>query len=151
VWNVFVYPDDGDIDVTPDKDAMRLGRIVFQEDAGYIEQVLDLLVNDTGIDALLERAATLFHSASSPTPRDHRDAYLHIEHRRQPDAHGPFAERLLKDMLLCTDFSRLEGAATHRASADYLRLAADDPDFTRTCNDPAALFPKLLDRLLRQA
>lgn len=134
-------------DATPTKDAMRRGRIVFQEDAGYIEQVLDLLVEDSDVDMLLERAAVLFHSDAPPQPRDHRDAYLHIERRRHPESHGLFAERVLKDLLLCTDFSTLEGAATHRASADYVRLAKDDPDLGKTCNDPVALFPRLLGKL----
>lgn len=134
-------------DATPSKDAMRRGRIVFQEDAGYIEQILDLLINDTEVDVMLERAAVLFHADAAPQPRDHRDAYLHIEHRRHPESHGAFAERVVKDLLICTDFSTLEGAATHRASADYVRLAKDDPDLARTCNDPVALFLRLLSKL----
>lgn len=134
-------------DATPSKDAMRRGRIVFQEDTGYIEQVLNLLVEDSGVDVMLERAAVLFHSDAAPQARDHRDAYLHVEHRRHLDSHGAFAERVLKDLLLCTDFSTLEGAAAHRASADYVRLAKDDPDLGTTCSDPIALFPKLLSKL----
>lgn len=143
----FRVSDARNIDVTPTKDAMRRGRIVFQEGAGYVEQVLELLISDSEVDVLLERAAVLFHSEVPPPPRDHRDAYLHIEHRRQPDMQGPFAERVLKDLLLCEDFSTLDGAATHRASADYLQLAKDDPDLGRTCNDPVALFPALLRKL----
>lgn len=143
----FKVSDANNIDVTPPKAAMRQGRILFQEDAGYIEQVLDLLTRDTDVDMLLQRAAVLFHSSAPPPLRDHRDAYLQIEHRRQPEAQGPFAERLLKDLLLCKDYETLEGAATHRASADYLRLAKDDPDLARTCNDPVTLFPRLLGRL----
>lgn len=134
-------------DATPTKGAMRRGRIVFQEDTDYIEQVLDLLVKDSEVDVMLERAAVLFHSDAPPQPRDHRDAYLHIEHRRQPEAQGPFAERVLKDLLLCTDFMTLEGAATRRASADYLQLAKDDPDLGKTCADPVALFRMLLSKL----
>lgn len=143
----FKVSDASNVDVTPPKSAMRRGRIVFQQDADYIEQVLDLLVNDMEVDTLLQRAAVLFHSAVPPSPRDHRDAYLHIEHRRQADGQGPFAERLIKDLLLCGNYSTLEGAATHRASADYLRLASDDQDLAKTCNDPIALFPKLLRKL----
>lgn len=143
----FKVSDAGNVDVTPTKDAMRRGRIVFQEDADYVEQVLDLLVNDSEVDVMLERAAVLFHSDAPPQPRDHRDAYLHIQHRRHPESHGSFAERVLKDLLLCTDFWTLEGAATHRASADYLQRAKDDPDLGRTCDDPIALFPRLLDKL----
>ena len=134
-------------DATPSKDAMRRGRIVFQEDAGYIEQVLDLLIKDTDVDVILERAAVLFHSEVPPTPRDHRDAYLHIEHLSEPDAQGPLAERVLKDLLLCTDFATLEGAATSRASGRYAQLAKDDPDLGKTCSDPVTLFPKLLSKL----
>lgn len=140
----FKVSDASNIDVTPTKEAMRRGRIVFQEDNGYIEQVLDLLANDSALDVLLERAALLFHSQTPPKPCDHRDAYLHIEHLRQPESQGAFAERLLKDLLLCSDFTTLEGAATHRASADYLRLAKDDPDLGKTCGEPMTLFPKLL-------
>src|SRR5690606_4736578 len=101
----FKVSDAGGGDATPTKGAMRLGRVVFQEDAGYIEEVLDLLVEDSEVDVMLERAAVLFHSDAPPQPRDHRDAYLHIEHRRHSESHGAFAERVLKDLLLCTEFS----------------------------------------------
>jgi hypothetical protein len=137
-------------DVRPTKDAMRRGRIVFQEDADYIEHVLDLLVNDSGVDAMLERAAVLFHSATPPELRDHRDAYLYIEHRRHSEGQGALAERVLKDLLLCTDFTTLEGPATLRASGEYAQLAKDDPDIGKTCSDPVALFTRLL-RILNQA
>ena len=138
-------------DETPTKEAMRRGRIVFNEDAGYIEQVLDLLVNDNEIDALLKRSAAIFHSGESPEPRDHKDAYLHIERLRQPDADGPLAERVLKDLLHCVDLATLEGAATSRATSDYIKLAADDPDLAKTCAEPTKLFPMLLARLKTKA
>ena len=134
------------VDETPDKEALRRGRIVFQEDMGYIDQVLTLLVEDSPLDAMLRRAAEIFHSGESPAPRDHKDAYLHIERLRQPYADGPFAERLLKDLLLCDDMVSLRGAATVRAIGEYMTLAAADEDAAKTCSDPIKLFPMLLDR-----
>ena len=133
------------VDEMPDKEALRRGRIVFQEDRGYIDQVLALLVEDSPLDALLRRAAEIFHSGESPAPRDHKDAYLHVERLRQPDADGPFAERLLKDLLLCDDMVSLRGAATVRAIGEYMTLAAADQDAAKTCSDPIRLFPMLLE------
>src|SRR5690606_4189967 len=49
----FKVSDAGGGDATPTKGAMRLGRVVFQEDAGYIEEVLDLLVEDSEVDVML--------------------------------------------------------------------------------------------------
>lgn len=146
----FNVSDASGVDVTPSKAAMRRGRILFQEDADYIEQVLDLLINDTEVDVLLRRAAEIFESNTAPPPRDHKDAYLQIEHLRQPDAHGPFSERLLKDLLLCDDFESLQGAATSRASSEYLKIALDDPDLAKTCSDPIKLFTSLLSKLSQQ-
>ena len=138
-------------DETPTKTAMHRGRIVFNQDAGYIDQVLDLLVNDNEVDALFKRAAAIFHSGEAPEPRDHKDAYLHIERLRHPEADGPLAERILKDLLHCENLVTLEGAATARATAEYIKLAADDPELANTCSEPMKLFPKLLARLTRAA
>jgi hypothetical protein len=143
----FKVSDSHGIDVAPSKDAMRRGRVIFQEDRDYIDKVLDLLVHDTEVDVLLSRAAVVFALDEEMPLRDHRDAYLRIEGYRQPESNGPFAERVLKDVLLCEDFVNLSGAATHRASADYLRLASDDPHLAKTVSEPSTLFRKLLQRL----
>ena len=134
-------------DAVPNKETFRRGRIVFNEDKDYIDQVLALLTDDNEIDALLQRAAAIFHSGNSPSPRDHRDAYLHIEQRRQPDSDGALAERVLKDLLLCEDFATLKGAATHRASAALAAFIEAEPALVKSINDPITLFPNLLKRL----
>lgn len=136
------------IDVSPTREALRRGRIVFQEDKDYIDQVLALMTEDSPVDGLLRRAAEIFHSGESPAPRDQKDAYLHVERLRQPDADGPFAERILKDLLLCDDMVTLQGAATVRAMGEYMSLAADDPNAAKTCGDPMKLFSMLLDHKL---
>ncbi|MBS0215401.1 MAG: hypothetical protein JSR50_06540 [Proteobacteria bacterium] len=134
-------------DAVPNKEAFRRGRIVFNEDRNYIDEVLDLLVQDNDVDALLARAAAIFHSGQSPEPRDHKDAYLHIERNRQQDSDGGFAERLLKDLLLCDDFTTLNGAATHRAKAEFAEMVAKDPALSKHIGDPVTTFTKLLERL----
>ena len=134
-------------DAEPTKEAFRRGRIIFNEDSDYIDQVLALLIDDNELDRILGRAAAIFHSGENPSPRDHKDAYLHIEHLRRPDSDGALAERVLKDLLLCKDFVTLKGAATHRARSALSEYLDAEPSLAKSINDPIVLFPNLLERL----
>jgi len=136
--------DEQNSDVTPDKAALQRGRVVFQEDAGYIAQVLDLLNNDTPLDKVMQRAATVSNKPDGFKPLDHTDYYLLNERERFPESDCAYAEQVTKHLLLSLDVPNLEGAATLQAHGELSALTAANPELkanlTGKINEPTALF-----------
>jgi hypothetical protein len=136
--------DEQNSDVTPDKVGLRRGRIVFQEDAGYIAQVLDLLPNDPALDKVLQRAATVSNQPDGFKPLDHTDYYLLNERERFPESDCDYAEQVTKHLLLSPNIDVLEGAATMQARADFGELLDSNPQLRAKLgdkiNEPMALF-----------
>jgi hypothetical protein len=131
-------------DVTPDKAALKRGRIVFQEDAGYIAQVLDLLTRDTPLDKVMQRAATVSNPPADFKPLDHTDYYLLNERERFTESDCAYAEQVTKHLLLSTNIDILAGAATNQAQVDFNKLLERDPQLRAKLggkiNEPMALF-----------
>lgn len=138
------------LDVFPPRSSMKSGRILFQEDnQDYIEQMLDLLVEDSNLDTVMKNAARLLSNfdAASFEPRDHVEAYLAVELLRSSSI-SAFIERVIKDLLLCADVQSLKGAAEARARAMFREVASDPV----RGNDLTVeeLFHKLFDHLRSQ-
>lgn len=120
------------LDVFPPKSSMKSGRILFQEDGqDYIEQMLDMLVEDSSLDMVMKKAARLLSNfdAAPFEPRDHVEAYLAVESLRNTSM-SAVIERVIKDLLLCEDVQSLKGAAEARARAMFREAAS-------MVNDPA--------------
>lgn len=132
--------DEHNIDATPDKAAFRRGRVVFQEEPGYIADVLDLLVNDTPLDKVMARAATISHPPSDFSPRDHTDYYLLNERKQFIESDCGYAEQITKQLLLSPNIAKLEGAATMQARAEFDVLADRDSRARESVQDPISLF-----------
>lgn len=131
-------------DVAINKDAFRRARVVFQEDAGYIPQVLELLTADTPFDDVLMRAATVANPPDGFKPLDHIDYYLLNEHERFAESDCAYAEQITKQLLLSPDISNLEGAPTLQARGEFAGLVAQRPalqaDLDGKVNEPVAVF-----------
>lgn len=136
--------DDHNNAATPDKAAFRRGRVVFKEDAGYIGDVIDLLLNDSALDGIMQRAATVSHPPANFKPLDHIDYYLMNERERFAETDCGYAEQVTTQLLLSPDIVTLAGAATRQARGEFDELLERNPQLRAQLggkiNEPMALF-----------
>lgn len=116
--------DDQNSDVALDKAAFRRGRVVFQEGPDYIADLLDLLLNDTELDRVMQRAATVSHPPERFDPLGQIDYYLMNERERFPESDCSYVEQVTKQLLLSSDIANLAGAATRQARGELAELQA---------------------------
>lgn len=96
----FKLRDDEGNTVAPSEADFKRGRIVFQKtDTSYIDDVLQLLTEDTDIDHLLSLSALLFDNSTYFTPSGELEHDLALRHDENTQTESEFVAALMQDYL----------------------------------------------------
>ena len=89
--------EDGKL-VTPTEADFKRGRIVFQKvDTSYIDEVLQLLTEDSAVDHLLSRSALLFDNSAYFIPSGEFEHDLALRHQENTQTESEFIAALIRD------------------------------------------------------
>lgn len=92
-----INAEDGKV-VAPSEADFKRGRIVFQKtDTAYIDDVLELLTQDSVVDHLLNIAATLFDHSAHFTPSGELEHDLILRHEEHSQTESEFVASLIRD------------------------------------------------------
>lgn len=84
----------------PTEADFKRGRIVFQKtDTAYIDDVLELLTQDSAVDHLLNQSALLFDNSTYFTPTDEIEHDLALRHDEHSQTDSEFVAGLIRDYL----------------------------------------------------
>jgi hypothetical protein len=94
-----IHDADGRL-VAPSEADFKRGRIVFQKpDTAYIDDVLELLTQDTVIDNLLRQSALLFDNSTHFNPSGELEHDLALRHDEHSQTESEFVASLIRDYL----------------------------------------------------
>jgi hypothetical protein len=86
--------------VAPSEADFKRARIVFQKpDTAYIDEVLELLTQDTIIDHLLRQSAVLFDSSTHFSPSGEMEHDLALRYDEYSQTESEFVASLIRDYL----------------------------------------------------
>lgn len=91
--------DEGKL-IAPTEADFKRGRIVFQRpDTAYIDDVLQLLTEDSAVDRLLGLSALLFDNHAYFTPSDELEYDMALRHEENSQTESEFVAALMRDYL----------------------------------------------------
>lgn len=96
----FKLRDEEGNDVSPTEADFKRGRIVFQKaDTAYIDDVLQLLTEDSVVDHLLRQSALLFDNSAYFAPSGELEHDLALRHDENIQTESEFVAALMRDYL----------------------------------------------------